>query len=135
MGMETLDVEGRKFCEANKVPCDHAWHIHNYFITYAAKLRDENQTINIVDKGHLSTMDNAEVRALASKYGDPNLILREEWIPGMPGINEPGDYQKDYAPDPWKWIRKSGEEIEKGTYKYLLEGYPTPEGMRRGSQD
>lgn len=133
MGFETLDVEARKYCEANNLPCDHAWHIHNYFITYAAKLRDEDQTINIIDKGHLTTLDNAEVRALASRYGDPDLLLREEWIPGIPGINEPGDYQKDYAPDPWKYIKNQGEEIEKGTYKYLLEGYATPEGLSRRS--
>jgi hypothetical protein len=135
MGLETLDPEARKYCEANDLPCDHSWHIHNYFITYAAKLRDENQTINIVDKGHLSTMDNAEVRALASKYGDPDLILREEWVPSIPGVNVPGDYAKDYAPDPWKWIKREGEEIEKGIYKYLLEGYATPDGLsRRSSQ-
>jgi hypothetical protein len=129
LGFESLDKEARAFCDANDLPCDHAWHIHNYFITYAAKLRDENQTVNIVDRGRLSTLDNAEVRALASRYGDPDLILREEWIPGMPGINEPGDYQKDYARDPWSWIRKSGEQIEKGTYKYLLDSYPTPGEM------
>ena len=129
MGMETLDPEARKFCEANDLPCDHAWHIHNYFTTYAAKLRDEDTTINIIDKGHLTPMDNAEVRALASRYGDPDLIMREEWIPGIPGVNEPGSYEKDYAPDPWKWIQKEGEEIDKGTYKYLLESYPTPAGL------
>lgn len=129
LGFESLDPDAKKYCEANNLPCDHDWHIHNYFITYAAKLRDENQTITIIDKGHLTQLDNAEVRALASRYGDPDLILREEWIPGIPGINEPGDYQKDYAPDPWKWIKRSGEEIDKGTYKYLLESYPTPEGM------
>ncbi len=134
MGLETLDKDARKFCDAKDIPCDHAWHIHNYFVTYAAKLRDEDQTINIIDKGHLAPMDNAEVRALASRYGNPDLIMREEWIPGIPGINEPGDYQKDYAPDPWNHIRRSGEEIERGTYKYLLEGYPTPEGLTRNSR-
>ncbi len=130
MGLETLDKEARKYCDDNKVPCDHAWHIHNYFITYDAKLREEDSSVKIIDKGHLGPLDNAEVRALTSRYGNPDLLLREEWIPGMPGINEPGDYQKDYASDPWKWIQKSGEEIEKGTYKYLLEGYPTPEGLK-----
>jgi len=131
MGLETLDKAARTFCDDRDLPCDHAWHIHNYFITYAAKLRDEDTTIDIVDQGHLTSMDNVEVRALASRYGDPDLIMREEWIPGMPGINEPGDYGKDYAPDPWKWIRKEGEAIEAGTYRYLLEGYPTPEGLVR----
>ncbi len=133
MGLETLDKAARAMCDQKNLPCDHAWHVHNYFITYAAKLRDEDTTVNIVDKGHLTPLDNAEVRALASRYGSPDLILREEWVPGMPGINEPGDYQKDYAPDPWKYIKATGEQIEKGTYKYLLEGYPTPEGLTRSS--
>ncbi len=134
MGLETLAPAARKMCEAKNLPCDHAWHYHNYFITYEAKLRDEETKINIVDKGHLTPMDNAEVRALASRYGNPDLIMREEWVPGIPGINEPGDYQKDYAPDPWKYIKASGEQIEKGTYPYLQDGYPTPEGLIRRSQ-
>ena len=134
MGLETLDPEARKMCDAKNLPCDHAWHFHNYFITYTAKLRDEETTIDIVDKGHLTAMDNAEVRALASRYGNADLIMREEWIPGMPGINEPGDYQKDYAPDPWKHIKAAGEQIQKGTYPYLIESYPTPEGLLRSSR-
>jgi hypothetical protein len=133
MGFETLDPAARKMCDDKGVPCDHAWHFHNYFMTYAAKLRDEDQTINIIDKGHLTTMDNAEVRALASRYGDPDLIMREEWIPSLPGVNVPGDYQKDYAPDPWKWIKAEYDQIEKGTYKYLLDAYPTPDGLLKRS--
>ncbi len=134
MGFETLDKDARKMCDEKQLPCDHAWHVHNYFITYAAKLRDEDTTINIIDKGHLTPMDNVEVRALASRYGNPDLIMREEWIPGMPGINEPGDYNKDYAPDPWKHIRQSGEQIEKGTYPYLIDSYPTPEGLLKSTR-
>jgi len=133
LGFETLDPKARRYCEENNLPCDHAWHIHNYFMTYAAKLRDEDQTINIIDKGRLSALDDAEVRALASRYGDADLILREEWVPGMPGINLPGNYQRDYAPDPWKFIKSEFDQIEKGTYRYLLEGYPTPEGLSRQS--
>jgi hypothetical protein len=131
MGLETLDPAARKFCSDTKLPCDHAWHIHNYFMTYEAKLRDEEQTITVMNKGRLAALDDAEVRALASRYGDPDLIMREEWIPAIPGINVPGDYQKDYAPDPWKYIKSEFAQIEKGTYRYLLEGYPTPEGIRR----
>jgi hypothetical protein len=133
LGFETLDPKARRYCEENNLPCDHAWHIHNYFMTYAAKLRDEDQTINIMEKGRLSVLDDAEVRALASRYGNPDLILREEWIPGIPGVNLPGNYQKDYAPDPWKFIKSEFDQIEKGTYKYLLESYPTPEGLTRRS--
>jgi len=133
MGLETLDPAARKFCADNRLPCDHAWHIHNYFTTYAAKLRDEAQDVKILNKGRLASLDDAEVRALASRYGDPALILREEWVPGIPGINEPGDYRRDYAADPWAYIKRQFEAIEKGTYRYLLEGYPTPAGLSRSS--
>lgn len=131
MGFETLDPAARRYCEENQLPCDHAWHVHNYFITYDAKLRDEDQSMKIMDKGHLAALDNAEVKALASRYGDPALILREEWVPGIPGINLPGNYQREYAPDPWKVIKGDITAIENGSYRFLLDGYPTPQGLIR----
>jgi hypothetical protein len=131
MGLETLDPEARRFCEANRLPCDHSWHIHNYFATYTVTLRDEDARVTLVDRGRLAVLDSAEVRALASRYGNPDLILREEWVPGIPGINLPGDYRRDYAPDPWKWIKGEIEQIEKGTYPHLIDDYPTPEGLLR----
>jgi len=35
----------------------------------------------IVEKGHLLALDDPEVRAIAAKYGDPDELLREDWIP------------------------------------------------------
>ena len=49
----------------------------------------------------MTSLDNPEVRALASRYGNPDELLQEDWRPGMPGINLPGDYA-DYAANPWK---------------------------------
>jgi len=50
------------------------------------------------------------VRLLASKYGDPDELHREAWIPAVPGINVPGDYMKDYGLNPVSWIKN--ETIE-----------------------
>ncbi|MBI4456712.1 MAG: hypothetical protein HY644_12545, partial [Acidobacteria bacterium] len=55
--------------------------------------------------------------------GDPDLIFRYEWIPSIPGVNVAGDYQQDYASDPWNWMLKEWEKIRAGTYEYYAEGY------------
>ena len=43
----------------------------------------------LVDKGHLTVLDDPEIRRLASKFGDPDQLLSEDWIPpldfGLPG--------------------------------------------------
>ena len=33
-------------------------------------------------------------------------LFRQYWIPALPGINYPGDYQQDYAHDPVAWIKR-----------------------------
>ena len=68
------------------------------------------ETLRIIDKGHLTALDDQEVRLLAGKYGDPDEMLREAWVPSIPGINTPGDYMKDYGQDPISWIKKEAEE-------------------------
>ncbi|MBI2820415.1 MAG: hypothetical protein HYX73_10580 [Acidobacteria bacterium] len=76
------------------------WHIHTLFNTM--DFTDENgKTIRALDKGHLTFLDDPEVRKIAAKYGDPDEILKGKWIPPMPGINVPGDYMKDYGSDPY----------------------------------
>jgi hypothetical protein len=46
------------------------------------------------------------VRKLAEKYGDPNDLLSEDWIPQIPGITASGSYD-EYAKNPAAWIYKS----------------------------
>ena len=82
-GMSTVI---RDFAQRNKVPPNHGLHIHNYFADYSVHLRNSNRWLNLVDKGHLTALDAAEVRALASRYGDPDEILAEVWTPGVPGL-------------------------------------------------
>ena len=52
-----------------------------YFATYLADGK------SIVDKGHLTALDDPEVRRVASKYGDPDELLREDWVPAIKGVN------------------------------------------------
>ncbi len=52
----------------------------------------------------MTALDDPEVIDLASEYGDPDQLLTEAWTPPIPGISVPGDYWKDYAPDPAAWI-------------------------------
>jgi hypothetical protein len=79
-------------------------HIHNMFATYTGVSRD-GSTTTVIDRGHLTALDDPDVRRVAVKFGNPDRLLQEIWIPAVPGINVKGDYQKDYAANPSNWIR------------------------------
>lgn len=75
------------------------WHVHLNYPTYVAEgTPDGDRTV--IENGRLKALDDPEVRAVAAKYGDPDELLREDWIPAVPGLNLPGDYDEDYAKDP-----------------------------------
>ena len=112
----------REFSEKNNVPFDHGWHTHTYFTTYKVRLRNANKWVNLLEKGHMTSLDNPEVRALASRYGDPGYLLTEDWIPEVPGINAPGDYLKDYAPDPGKYALQVLDKANEGIYEHYFPG-------------
>jgi hypothetical protein len=78
--------------------------------------------VNITEKGRMKSLDNPEVRALASRYGEPDELLQEDWKPGIPGITLPGDYA-DYARDPWKYLWADIEKVKAGKYEYF---FPRP---------
>ena len=80
-------------------------HIHCVFATLQGH-NNKGETITIIDKGHLTALDDPEVRSLSSVSGNPDDLLKEVWVPAIPGINVPGDYMKDYAIDPVAWIKK-----------------------------
>lgn len=52
-----------------------------YFATYMA----DNKMI--VNKGHLTALDDPQVRGIAAKYGNPDELLREDWVPAIQGVN------------------------------------------------
>jgi hypothetical protein len=133
----TESKQWREFSEKHNVPFDHGWHTHAYFTTYKVRLRNANKWVNLLDKGHMTSLDNPEVRALASRYGDPDYLLTEDWIPEVPGINAPGDYMRDYAPNPGAYALKVVDKAMKGTYEHYFPGagskitYNAPASSRR----
>ena len=60
------------FPKQNGLPKDHWWHIHNTLVTYRGRVHGTKNTwITIIDKGELTAYKSPEIRALASRYGDP----------------------------------------------------------------
>jgi hypothetical protein len=107
------------FPKQHGLPKDHWWHIHNTLLTYRVRVRGTKNTwLTLIDKGEMPAFKSPEIRALASRYGDPNEILAEDWQPHLPGINAPGRYE-DYAKDPWKTVSQVMKKIEDGTYEYF----------------
>ncbi|MBI4444906.1 MAG: hypothetical protein HY645_03260 [Acidobacteria bacterium] len=117
------DQEGtnQKFQQQYNVPRGHGFHMHNLLSTYRVRIRGSNRWVTLIEKGRLAALDNPEVRALANRYGNPDEVLRQDWVPNFPGINAPGNYQKDYAANPWAHISKIMKEVEAGTYAYLVK--------------
>ncbi len=77
-------------------------HVHLLFPTYRIKTVD-GRTVSVIENGRLSALDDPEVKALAGRYGDPDVLLREDWIPRIPGISTDGAYD-DFARDPARWL-------------------------------
>jgi hypothetical protein len=80
-------------------------HVHLLFPTVEIH-REDGTVVPIIEKGRLSALDDPGVRAVAAKYGDPDELLREDWIPEIPGISADGDYD-DYASDPIAYLEAS----------------------------
>lgn len=107
-----------RFTTEHNVPDGHWIHIHNLLPTYRTRIRGTETWLTLIEKGRLTALDHAEIRALAARYGDPEEVLRQEWVPDIPGITSPGDYQ-EYAREPWATQARVLEQIEQGTYPYL----------------
>jgi hypothetical protein len=101
------------WAEERGLPWGHI-HIHLQFPTYVIHATN-GDTITVIKDGHLTALDDPEVVAMAERYGEPANLLAEAWIPPVPGVSLPGDYWKDYAPDPNAWLlsndRSSGEVL------------------------
>ena len=118
-----VDPRDHKYALDNELPIGHTAHMHVYFPTVKYQLRDTGEWITVAEKGRINAFDNPEVRALAARYGDPDDIFSYDWIPGIPGINVPGDYERDYAPDPWAYVKSEWDKISSGDYDYYVEDY------------
>ena len=117
-GSKTKSQKLLDFTAQYNLPRDHGFHSMTFLTTYQVHLRNTDKTVNLVDKGHMTSLDNPEVRALASRYGDPNELLTEDWIPEFPGINVKGDDQA-YAANPFQTIVKVNTAVGAGTYPFF----------------
>ncbi len=122
-GAEIYIPDTEKYAAAHQIPITHDFHLENSFPTYEATVTGGKKEM-IIEKGHLMLLDNPEVRAIASKYGDPVEILREEGARPIPGINAPGDYWKDYAQNPAKYWVKQRDERRSGKSPYIVTILP-----------
>lgn len=106
VGAEHDDPEFIKFGKDNRVPIKHMAHVHSYFPTYEIKDRKSGDWFKVIDRGHLTVLDDPAVRRVASLIADPDELLSYDWVPAIPGINHEGDYLRDYANDPVPWIER-----------------------------
>ena len=114
-----------KFTEKHNVARDHSFHTHTYLSTYKVRIRRADRWVTLLDKGRMTSLDNAEVRALASRYGNPDQILADDWVIDIPGITSPGSYE-EFAKDPWKHEKAVADRVVAGTYEYF---HPKVEGQ------
>ena len=108
----------QRFAEEQNVPFYHGLHLHLYFPTYTIDIRNSNRSVDIIRNGRMTSLDDPEVRALASRYGDPDEILAEDWVAEVPGINAPGSFE-EYAQDPYPYHRMVNDQILDGTYEHF----------------
>ena len=82
-------------------------HVHLLFPTYELTTKT-GEKLTVIKDGRITALDDPEVRKIAAKYGDPDVLLKEDWVPPMPGISVPGDYWKEYASDPFSYVKAHG---------------------------
>jgi hypothetical protein len=83
-------------------------HVHLLFPTFDV-ISPSGETTRIIENGRVTAMDDPEVRAVAAKYGDPELLLREDWQAPIPGISAAGSYD-EYARNPAEYIYRTARQ-------------------------
>lgn len=111
--------ESIAFGKKYNLPIGHAMHNHTLLPTYQVRLRDSGKWQTVIEHGQIMASQDPEVRALAARYGDPDEILRRDWIPEIPGITVPGNYDEDYSSDPGRYWTEWAKSIYDGTNRYL----------------
>lgn len=106
----TWGSESERWAGERGLPYGHL-HVHLLFPTLDVEHPD-GKTHRVIDNGHLTALDDPEVRKTAEKYGDPEKLLSESWVPEIPGINGPGSYD-EFAEDPASVIEDQLAMIER----------------------
>lgn len=93
--------EDEEWAAQQDLPYGHL-HVHLQFPTIEIESPDGTRQ-RTVDRGHLLALDDPEVRQAAEAYGNPDEVLHELWVPPIPGISIPGDFEV-FARDPARWF-------------------------------
>lgn len=81
-------------------------HVHIHVVFPTLEVEDEQgRTTTLIEDGYLTVLDDPEVRSLAAEYGDPDDLLSVDWVPSIPGVSTPGEYES-YSRDPKAWLRE-----------------------------
>ncbi len=59
------------FARKNQLPRGHSMHQHNLLPTFQVRIRDLDQWVTLIEHGGLTALNDVYVRALASRYGNP----------------------------------------------------------------
>ena len=71
-------------------------HLHMHMMFPTVEIIHADGSVEVpVKNGHLAALDDPEVRECAAKYGDPDVLLKEDWIPEIPGVSMPGSYSEN----------------------------------------
>ncbi len=97
---------GQDWAGKQGLPYGHL-HVHLLFPTYEITTKT-GEKFTVIKDGRITALDDPEVRKIAAKYGDPDVLLKEDWIPPMPGISVKGDYWEEYAKDPFSYVKAHG---------------------------
>lgn len=81
-------------------------HVQIGYPTLVVETKDGRE-ISVIEHGRLAAFDDPEVRDAAARHGDPDVLLRRDWTPPIPGISTEGTYEQ-YAEDPVGWQEKDG---------------------------
>ncbi|HEU4673309.1 MAG TPA: hypothetical protein VFS32_10450 [Candidatus Limnocylindrales bacterium] len=78
-------------------------HLHVHLMAATMVVETPEGDVPVIENGRLSAYDDPDVRDLAAQFGDPDELLRDDWVPQIPGITVPGSYE-EYATDPARWV-------------------------------
>ncbi len=106
------------FSERHALPMGHSMHNHNHLPTFQVRIRELDRWVTLVEHGGLAALEDVQVRALASRYGNPTQILNRDYVSGLPGINAPGSYDA-YARHPGAFWTEWAQSIEAGKYQFF----------------
>ena len=78
-------------------------HLHVHLLAPTLIVETPRGEVPVIVDGRLSAYDDPDVRDLAGQFGDPDLLLSDDWVPEIPGVTVPGDYA-EYAANPTRWV-------------------------------